>query len=124
MRILVCGDRNWTDPFPMMAKFQQLFNHAAPREITIIHGAARGADQMAHALARDLGLAVMPFPADWVRYGRAAGPVRNRQMLLEGRPDLVLAFHNNLSESRGTADMVRRARKAGIPVEVITSARE
>jgi len=121
MRVLVCGDRNWTDVDAIHNRLFLVALDTPPSKITVIHGAARGADQIAHRVARELGCAVMPFPADWVRYGRAAGPVRNRQMLVEGRPDRVLAFHNNLSESRGTADMVRRARKAGIPVEVITS---
>lgn len=49
---------------------------------------------------------------------RQAGPIRNEQMLQEGQPDKVLAFHENLAQSRGTADMVRRAAKAGVPVEI------
>lgn len=55
---------------------------------------------------------VRAFPADWHRDGKAAGPIRNRRMLLEGMPDLVVAFPGG----RGTADMVRRARAAGIEV--------
>lgn len=47
-----------------------------------------------------------------------AGPIRNKQMLLEERPDKVVAFHNDLSKSRGTADMLRQAEKRGIAFEV------
>lgn len=59
------------------------------------------------------------YPADWEKHGKAAGPIRNQQMLTEGKPDIVVAFSDNLSNSKGTADMCRRAHKAGLPVYVI-----
>lgn len=62
-------------------------------------------------MARQLGLAVEVHPADWGRYGKAAGPIRNQEMLESGI-DLVIA----LPGGRGTADMVRRAEGAGVPV--------
>lgn len=52
------------------------------------------------------------FPAEWNKYGNAAGPIRNGQMLREGKPDLVLAF----GYGRGTDDMVTQARNAMLPV--------
>jgi hypothetical protein len=60
----------------------------------------------------------MPSTAQWGRYGRAAGPRRNAQMLSEGRPDRVVAFHDHLSASVGTAHMLELARRAGLPSEV------
>ena len=59
-------------------------------------------------------------PANWVKYGRAAGPIRNRRMLELVPPDLVVAFHDDLESSRGTKDMVIAARQAEIPVRLIT----
>ena len=50
--------------------------------------------------------------ADWAKHGRKAGPIRNQRMIDEGRPDLVVAFPGGT----GTADMVERARVAGIRV--------
>jgi len=85
---------------------------------TLIHGAAPGADRMAGEIGGLIGYWVLDFPADWRQHGKAAGPIRNRQMLREGQPDLVIAFHDDLSASKGTRDMVRIARKAGIPVLV------
>jgi hypothetical protein len=82
----------------------------------VIHGAARGADRMAGEWAATAGVPVAEFPADWRRYRRGAGPVRNRQMLVEGRPDLVLAFPGK----SGTENMVRQATAAGVPVRRIT----
>lgn len=113
MRLLVCGDRNWAD----RAAVARFIAEADPE--VVIHGAARGADSLAGEEATRLGISVEAYPADWTRYGRAAGPVRNQQMLTEGRPDAVLAFHEDITNSKGTADMVRRARKAGLPVTVV-----
>lgn len=113
MKVLVCGDRNWQDKEVMRRRLASL-----PLRSTVIHGAARGADRMAGELAPTLGHLVWEFPADWARYGRAAGPIRNRQMLEEGKPHLVLAFHTDLPSSRGTKNMVETARKAGVPVRV------
>jgi hypothetical protein len=61
------------------------------------------------------------FKADWSTYGKAARPIRNQQMLDEGHPNLVVAFHYALDKSKGTLDMVSRARKAEINVIVIRS---
>jgi len=114
MRILVCGDRRWTD-YGMIWK--ELVERL-PIEL-VIHGGARGADALAGRAARELGIPVSEFPAEWSRYGRAAGPIRNRRMLDEGKPDLVLAFHNDINRSLGTRNMVRQAVEAGVPVEVV-----
>lgn len=65
----------------------------------------------------------LTFRADWKLHGEGAGPRRNQRMLNEGQPELVLAFVNKpLAESRGTADMVRRAKAAGISTYVIETA--
>jgi hypothetical protein len=86
----------------------------ADRAELVIAGGARGADTLAvqEARARKPPIPVRVYPADWRRHGKAAGPIRNQQMLDEGAPDLVLAFPGG----GGTADMVRRARRAGLEV--------
>ena len=66
-------------------------------------------------MGKFLRIPVEKYPADWTRYGYAAGPIRNQQMLDEGRPSLVLAFHNDFEHSKGTKDMIDKARKANIP---------
>ena len=83
-----------------------------------MHGACRGADMIAHTIANRFNFNIQAFPANWKEYGRKAGPIRNEEMLLH-RPDLVLAFHNNLEKSRGTKHVVTKAVKMGIPVEII-----
>jgi hypothetical protein len=78
----------------------------------IIHGAAPGADTLAGQWAADKGIPVEAFPADWEKHGRAAGPIRNKQMLDDGKPDLVVAFPGGW----GTANMCKQAREAGVRV--------
>jgi hypothetical protein len=115
MKVLVCGDRNWED-------YEAIARELCPvRPSVVIHGAARGADSIAGEIAEEMGVRVEDYLAEWDKFGRAAGPIRNQQMLDEGKPDLVLAFHPDISKSKGTADMVRRAQKAGVPTKVFSS---
>ena len=114
MRVLVCGGRNFTD-----YKFFKLWmdvRFPIRDDLVIITGMATGADIQAFNWAFEEELEVLKYPANWTKYGRAAGLIRNKQMLDEGKPDLVIAFPGG----RGTADMVSRARKAGVNVEIVT----
>lgn len=113
MRILFCGDRNWTD----REKIARAFDVYKPT--VVIEGEARGADRLCRNEALSRGIHVEVYPALWTRYGRAAGPIRNTQMLDEGHPDAVVAFHSNISQSKGTADMIRQAEARGITTYLI-----
>jgi len=122
MRLLVCGSRTWTDRARLWQVLDQVVTDHGDGQVTVIEGDARGADRLAGRLARERGWRLERYPADWSGEGRAAGFRRNARMLRQGRPDLVVAFTvGPLAESRGTADMVRRTRAAGVPVQVITS---
>lgn len=113
VRLLVCGDRNWKDERMILTELE------LRKPDVVIEGEYRGADKMARAAAEYLGIPVLGFPADWETHGRAAGVFRNTQMLEEGKPDFVLAFHDDLEASKGTKDMIKQAKAAGIPVEVV-----
>jgi hypothetical protein len=113
--ILICGDRNWGNSQAIRRELGKL----DPTDDVVIHGAARGADSIAGTDAAAMGFAVRSYPADWRRHGRAAGPIRNREMLQQ-RPDQVWAFHDDIHNSRGTADMLRIAKAAGIPTTLFT----
>lgn len=108
--VLVTGSRAWTDRDTIR---QALFN-AEPIG-TVIHGGARGADRIADELAAELGYSVEIYPADWDRYGKAAGHRRNAEMVAT-KPDVVLAFPIGLSP--GTRGCIELARRAGIPVRI------
>jgi YspA, cpYpsA-related SLOG family len=118
MKVLVCGDRNWTDRQVIEDRLRLL-----PSQTTIIHGDCRGADKMAGEVARSLGFDVVPCPADWGKHGRAAGPIRNREML-KMRPNLVIAFHDDLGKSRGTKNCLMQALEEGVGIEAIGSGGE
>lgn len=118
MRFLLCGDRKWDDPLPIAWVVRALMNGPSPA--VVIEGGAPGADSLAGRSADRQGAEHEQYPAKWEDYGRAAGAIRNQQMLDEGKPDVVFAFHDDLAASKGTADMVRRAKKAGIPVYLVS----
>lgn len=118
MKVLVTGDREWDDIELIAETLEKL-----PHDTIVIHGAARGADRIAGVVADALGFTVRDYPADWERYKKGAGPVRNRQMFkAEHRPeepiDKAFAFHNNIESSKGTADMIRVLTAGGVPVEL------
>lgn len=116
MRVLVCGDRNWRDRDFIYKELDKL-----AKEISIdciIEGDARGADRIAGYWARRNRILNLKFPADWHTLGRKAGPLRNIQMLDEGKPDLVLAFHDDIDNSKGTKHMITIAQERNIPVRL------
>lgn len=120
MRVLICGDRNWRNGALIMETLKRLLETTFID--AVIQGECRGADLLGKQAARKLALHVLSFPADWDVHGLAAGPIRNVQMLREGKPDLVLAFHDHIDQSKGTAHMVKIARKAGVKVRIIANA--
>lgn len=111
--VLVCGSRHWADR-------QAIYNRLSllPKNTVIVHGDCRGADQLAGSVAQELGLAVVACPANWEEHGRSAGPIRNRAMLNEFNPELVIAFTQDITQSRGTAHMVRLANERKIATEI------
>ena len=117
MRVLVCGGRKYTNREHIHNTLCDIDAERGP--ITrVIHGGATGADDeamiwtclMASIPGRDIKH--IPFVAEWHKHGRAAGPIRNKRMLDEGKPDLVVAFPGG----KGTANMVKIAESAGVEV--------
>lgn len=116
VRLLVFGDRNWED-------YDMILEEVRRRNPdVVIEGEARGADKLGRRAAEELGIPFVPFPAEWNRYGNGAGPIRNQQMLDEGKPTEAIGFHDDLKNSRGSRDMWKRLRQAKIPVEIISHA--
>lgn len=113
-KILICGSRHWTNRDAIHRELESLRG----QQVTVIEGGCRGADRLAAVTAPTFGFAVEEYQAAWRIHGHAAGPIRNTKMLVEGKPDEVWAFHEDLRRSKGTADMVRQAQRAGIPVKV------
>ena len=118
MKVLVCGGRDYLDYITVDKVLSKLVED--PDDFTIVQGGAKGADFLAKVwcycyLHGWAGIKCEEFPADWKRYGKAARHIRNQQMLDEGKPDLVVAFPGG----RDTADMVLKAKKAGVEVKEV-----
>jgi len=123
-KLLVTGDRGWND-VERVVEVLGMFTHGT----VLVHGACRGADVVCAAVGEAMGFNLHAYPADWANHGRAAGPIRNQRMItcehLDHDPiDLCLAFHNDIVNSRGTADMARRTVRTGIRCILFTSAYE
>lgn len=121
MRVLVTGSRHWPDEAAVWRELDALL--AEHGQITVVHGACpTGADAAAHhwvAEAGDAPVVEEQHPADWGRYGPAAGPRRNREMVQLGA-NVCLAFPT--VNSVGTVHCLRLAEAAGIEVHRYTLA--
>lgn len=117
MRVLVCGGRDYTDRETLETELNFTTNpqHGGKWSFDLICGMARGADRLAYEWAQKHGITVLEFPAEWDKYGKRAGYLRNKQMLDEGKPDLVIAFPGGV----GTANMIKLAEEAGVEVRKI-----
>lgn len=114
MRVLVYGGREFDD---WVKLHNTLYNVHRWRKITcIIQGEAKGADFLARVWAKHMDIPFESYPADWRTHGRMAGPVRNQQMIDEGKPEYAIAFPGNA----GTYDMTTRLQNAGVPVWEVT----
>lgn len=109
MRVLVCGGRDYDNQSDLYMTLDRM--HRSTPITLVIHGGASGADSWAGQWALSRKVPVLECPADWPKYGRQAGPLRNAEML-KHEPDHVVAFPGG----RGTADMVRKAKRAGVNV--------
>lgn len=114
--VLVSGGRDFGHPGTPEAEFifrklSAILASLMPN-VRIVAGGARGVDSAAEAWANLNGVEVAVYPADWKRHGKAAGHLRNKQMLDEEPVDFVIAFPGG----RGTENMISQARKRKIGV--------
>lgn len=112
MKILVCGGRDYCDQEAIKKKLTELYERHP--NSTLVHGGAPGADSWSGYIGGTLGFTVECHTAQWAKYGKAAGPIRNQEML-DGGIDLVVAFPGG----RGTADMLDRARLTGVTIDLV-----
>ena len=116
LTVLICGGRRWDYREMTFRKLDAL--HKKLQFTHVIHGAASGADTLGGDWAKSRGIPVTEYPANWRppelqgRTDRQAGFKRNQQMLDIGKPDLVIAFPGK----GGTADMMRKSKKASVRV--------
>lgn len=113
MHVIIAGGRDFSDHDRATKVLNHLFFQKRPD--SIICGMAKGADLIGKRYADEHGIRVQQFPVDWDTHGKAAGPIRNRQMA-EVATHLV-AFWDGAS--RGTKDMITVAEEKGLEVRVI-----
>lgn len=121
MKVLVTGSRSWTMHGPVRKRLA-----ACPPGTIVVHGDARGADSVADILARELGFEVRSYPAEWDKYAKAAGQIRNAMMLKAEHPDKDGAYIDKcfaftaieLEKSKGTHGMVKLVQKADPLIEL------
>ena len=111
---LFCGGRAFADQSFFDAAISDIIGmYGVPEKV--IHGDAPGLDQMAAAWGRRMAIDMVACPADWDKHGKAAGAIRNEDMLMKHKPKKVIAFPGG----PGTADMVRRAKNRRGEIDVI-----
>mgnify|MGYP002712303011 CR=1 FL=1 len=116
MRMLITGSRDYKDKEIIIDAIEKYLGNEYIEDVIIIEGGARGADRIAQQHALDMGYIVETYPANWDKYGKKAGSIRNQEMVDSGA-DICLAFP--LEGSIGTYDCIRRAKKSGIETIII-----
>ena len=112
MRIVIAGCREYTDFEEASVFILSCLVRLGIETAVVLSGKCRGADKLGERFATERGWRILEFPADWAKYGRAAGPVRNRKMV--DASDAVICFWDG--KSRGTASLIQYAKKLKRPL--------
>ena len=112
MKILVTGSRNYSD----QVRICEVLDEIEPS--AIVHGAARGADSLAGEWAKANQIEEIPYPANWAKHGKSAGPKRN-ELMLDSETDVELVVAFPLKNSVGTWHMVNLAKARGVATRII-----
>ncbi len=112
-RIIIAGGRDFSD-YNLLSTTMDYLLSRVNDEIIVVCGKARGADTLGELYAQERGYTVQYFPADWERYGKSAGHVRNTEMAKNA--DALVAFWDG--SSRGTKNMIEIAQKHGLKIRI------
>lgn len=113
-RVIIAGGRNFND-YNLLAKTMDHLLSKIKDEITVVCGKARGADTLGEQYAKERGFSIRYFPANWERYGKAAGYLRNTEMAQNA--EALVAFWDG--KSLGTRHMIETAKSRGLNVRVV-----
>ena len=118
-RIAIVGTRTFADYSLIKETLTQVASRMPRSSIEIVSGGAEGADALAKEFAFRNHLKYTEFPADWTKHGKAAGPIRNKQIVeyIKEANGLIIAFWDG--ESRGTKNTINRAANAGVRYLVV-----
>ncbi|MEN6554619.1 MAG: DUF2493 domain-containing protein [Methanobacterium sp.] len=110
MRTIIAGGRDFVS-YDLLKK---AVTECGWRPTVVISGGAKGADFLGERWAKENNVPCEVFPADWNKYGRKAGPIRNIQMA-ENAEALIALWDG---ESRGTKHMIDTATRKGLKVYI------
>lgn len=115
---LVVGSRTFDD-YDILKNEMDAYL-ADTKDVVIVSGGAKGADSLAERYAKEKGYSVEVFKADWKRYGRAAGPIRNEEMqkfISQFSDRVCIAFWDG--KSKGTQSNFNLARRYKNPLKIV-----
>lgn len=116
MRVIIAGGRDYKNYNFVKEQLDELWSkHLELKELTILNGMASGVDSLAYKWAKERNFTIEEYPAQWNRYGKAAGPMRNRQMA--EKADVLIAFWDG--HSPGTQNMIEEARAKKLKIKII-----
>lgn len=130
VRIIIAGTRDFDDYELLKFKVDRIVEKEFKNcYISIVSGTCKGADQLGESYARTKGYHLYKFPAEWDKYGRKAGPLRNEKMAKFASGELIdnecvgvlIAFWDG--KSRGTKNMIENAHKYNLKVFTIIYSR-
>lgn len=113
MKVIIAGGRDFNNYELLKEKCNKILINKS--DIEIVSGGADGADRLGESYAKDMGYPIKYFPADWKKYGNAAGPIRNKQMAEYA--DSLIVFWD--WQSKGTKNMIKNAQDIGLQVRII-----
>jgi hypothetical protein len=111
MKLIIAGTRTFND----IILIEKSLEHLVGEITEVVSGNARGADKLGEAWAKEHGIPVKIFEANWQKFGKTAGFIRNEHMAKYG--DSLVVFWDG--ESKGTYNMIYQMRKLSKPVEIV-----
>lgn len=117
-KVIIAGSRTFDNMPLLIEKMDYLLENK--KEVEVVCGCAKGADELGYRYALLRGYSIKEFPADWDRFGKSAGYIRNAEMV--DYADAAVVFWNG--ESRGSKHMIDLAKEKNIPVKVIKYSEE
>lgn len=117
MKIIIAGSRTYNDYSRLSEFCDQVISSMPETKITIVSGCAKGADMLGERYASERGYEVIKYPADWDKYGKSAGFLRNEEMAKVGH--ILIAFWDG--QSKGTEHMINLGKKHNLKIEICST---
>ena len=114
MKLIIAGSRNFNDYQKLKIECDQFLQDQKNIEI-VSGGHYKGADKLGIQYANEKGFNLIKFPAEWNKFGKAAGPKRNKEMAKYA--DALIVFWDG--KSKGTKSMINLAKKEGLKITII-----